>query len=157
MPVMSVTAYAAMHDIPHQTISQALKDGHIPRTPDGQLDSDEVDRVWLPGYLSRKATIDALEGTKTRQMQAHVVGFASDVQRFGRTLQQLRRRSRPRALVSAGKARRRERLAAGLERFPAFVDAGKAAALERPQAAVAAALSGFADRVAVDMAAILRE
>jgi beta-phosphoglucomutase-like phosphatase (HAD superfamily) len=157
MPVMSVTAYAAMHDIPHQTVSQALKDGHIPRLPDGQLESDEVDRVWLPGYLSRKATIEAMEGTKTRQMQAHLVTFASEVQKSGRTLQQLRRRSRPHAVVASGKARRRERLAAGLDRFPAFVDAAMAAALERPRPAVAAALSRFAERVATDMAAILRE
>lgn len=157
MSVMSPTAYAALHDIPNQSVFQAIKDGHIPRLASGDVDSDEVDRVWLPGYQSRKATIEALEGTKNRQLQAHLVSFASDVQKSGRTLQQLRRKARPRAAVDAGKDRRRARLAAGLEAFPRFVPAELCEALDRPPAAVAAMLGRFVERVAADMAAILRE
>lgn len=157
MPAMSPTAYAAMHDIPQQTIFQAIKDRHIPRLDDGQVESDEVDRVWLPGYLSRKATIEALEGTRNRQLQAHLVGFASDVQKSGRTLQQLRRSARPRAAVEAGKDRRRARLAAGLDAFPRFVPAELSDALDRPPAAVAAVLAKFVERVKADIAAVLRQ
>jgi hypothetical protein len=156
MPVMTVIQYAKLRDVAESTLFDAISVGLIQTLPDGRVDSEILDAGWHRDHLARRARADAGAKDRQRQFEAAAVSYTSEIQTLTRQLQDLRRQTAPQASVEPAQDRRMRRLQAALEALPALHAAAVAEAVQRPPAAVYAALAKFAALAQQDLSAGVR-
>ena len=147
---ISISAYARSREVAQQTLSNAIAAGHIRRLPSGKLDADEVDATWLVEHQAR-LRIPLAGQYRERALEAAIIDLAATRSALQRELGRLAETTFPREAAERAKDRRRVRLLAALDAFPAVCTPEMATALQRRPAAVRRVLLKFIRAVAADL------
>ena len=152
MTWMSPHAFAISRGVPPRTVNNAVAAKLITVNHRGLLDAEAVDAGWLADHLARAARLKSTEASRSRRRDAAALAAATSINTLRRQLRELQETTVNKAAVDAAHARRLARLQAALHAFPALYTADTAKALQRPETAVRAALTRFAERLIADLA-----